>query len=108
MSEELISVDSYDFEEKALKGTVLVYFYEHFNMQSRAFMSVIEELAEEYSDAAVFLSVDVEQSPDIAMRYEIEELPSVLFLNNGEVIELIEGSNPSYVYSDILDAIYDR
>ena len=108
MSGELIYVDSYDFEERASSGAVLVYFYNHFNMQSRAFLSVIEELAEDYAETALFLAVDVEQSPDIAMRYEIDDLPSVLFIMDNEVVDLIEGSNPSYVYSDILDSINDR
>ena len=105
MNDDIIFTDSYDFDEKADSGTVLVYFYEHFNIQSRAFMGVIEELAEEYSDNVMFLVEDVEQSPDIAMRYEIDDLPSVVILRNGEIAEVVEGSNPAYVYADILDSL---
>ena len=105
MSEDIICVDSYDFDERINDGIVIVYFYNHMNSQSRAFELIIDEIAEQYYDSLRVLAVDVEQSPDIADRYCVEGLPCVAILNNGEIVEQIEGSNPPYVYTDIIDEL---
>ena len=41
MNENIIGVDSYDFEERIQSGVVLVYFYEHLNVESRVLEPII-------------------------------------------------------------------
>ena len=103
MNEDIIPVDSYDFEERVSSGIVLVYFYEYLNLQSRALETIIDEIAEQYCDSIKVLAADVEQSPDIAYHLGIESIPSVVIFNGGEPVEQIDGANPVSVYSDIID-----
>lgn len=105
MSEDIIYVDSYDFEDRINDGIVMVFFYHHMNVQSRAFELIIDEIADQYADSVRVLAVDVEQSPDIADRFCVEGLPYVVIFHDGEIIEQIEGSNPTYTYTDILDEL---
>lgn len=105
MNDDIIRVDSYDFEERVDSGVVLVFFYEHLSTQSRALELVIEEIAHEYSDRILVLAVDAEQSPDIIMHYDIEMIPCVMILSGGDIVEQIDGANLPNVYSDIIDEL---
>ena len=105
MNENIIYADSYDFDERIESGNVLVFFYNHFDTRSRAFEGIIEELADKYIDTVSFIAVDTEQSPELAMRYEIDVLPGVVIFSKGEIIEQVEGSNSPEIYADILDSL---
>ena len=66
---------------------------------------IIDEIASQYFDCIRVLSLDVEQSPDIAIHYAIDTVPSVLFFKDGRISEKIEGANPPSVYTDIIEAL---
>ncbi|MBQ8133813.1 MAG: thiol reductase thioredoxin [Clostridia bacterium] len=103
MNEDIIRADSYDFEERVQIGIVMVYFYEHLNVESRVLEPIIGEIAERYIDDVTVLAVDMEQSPDIAVHYAVESSPCVIIFRNGEPVEIIDGANPTNVYCDCLD-----
>ncbi len=105
MSEDVIPVDSYDFDDRIGDGIVMVFFCEHENVQSRGLEMIIDEIASQYFDCIRVLSLDVEQSPDIAIHYAIDTVPSVLFFKDGRISEKIEGANPPSVYTDIIEAL---
>ena len=50
------------------------------------------------------LAVDIEQSPDIAYRYLVENLPFVIMFRDGEPIGDLEGANLPEVYFDLIEA----
>ena len=103
--DEIIRVDSYDFDDRAGFGIVIALFYEYQDPSGRMMMSVMEELAEEYEDQITVLAVDMEQSPDLAMRFETEISPTVIIFRNGEEQERTEGMNSPNVYSDIISEL---
>lgn len=105
MCEDVIMVDSYDFDDRIYDGIVMVYFYQYENIQCRGLEGIIDEIAAEYADSVRVLALDVEQSPDIAIHYAIDSVPSVLFFKDGRISEKIEGANPPGVYTDIIDAL---
>lgn len=104
MNELIIQSDSYDFDERLENPTVLVYFYDHMNVQCRGFEMIIEEVAEKYSDSITVLSVDIEQSPDLAYRYGIESTPYVILFSGGEPAADMEGANLPNVYCDMIES----
>jgi thioredoxin 1 len=53
---------------------------------------VLEELADTYQDRLKYISVDVEESYDIATEYKIRNVPTILFLKQGEVMDKAVGS----------------
>lgn len=105
MCEDVILVDSYDFDDRINDGIVMVFFFEHENVQSRGLEMIIDEIASEYFDSIRVLALDVEQSPDIAMHYAVDTVPSVIFFKDGRISEKIEGANPPSVYTDIIEAL---
>lgn len=105
MNDYIIRIDSYDYEERLESGISLVFFYEYTDTGSRALESIMEEIAEKYSEQIRVYAVDAEQSPDIFLHYGVESVPSVLFLKNGETVEMIEGANLSYIYEEIIEEL---
>jgi thioredoxin 1 len=48
---------------------------------------IIDELAAEYGDRVVVGKVDVDDNDDIVTEYGIRNIPTVLFIKNGDVVD---------------------
>jgi thioredoxin len=55
---------------------------------------IIEELANEYKEQVTIGKCDVDASPDLAARYSIRNIPTILFIKNGEVVDKLVGAVP--------------
>ena len=47
---------------------------------------IVEELAEEYKDTVVIGKYNIEEENDLAMKYRIMSIPTILFFKNGEQV----------------------
>jgi thioredoxin 1 len=63
----------------------------------------IEEMANEYGENAVIGKVDVDTNTDIAAKYGVRNIPTVIYLKNGEVVDKVVGA----VFKDALKAKLD-
>jgi thioredoxin 1 len=59
---------------------------------------VIEELAEQYADQVIVGKVDVEENDDISFKYGIRNIPTVLFIKDGQVVDKIVGATAKAAY----------
>jgi thioredoxin 1 len=65
---------------------------------------VMEELAEDYEGKAVVIGkVDVDENPELARRYGVMSVPTVIFFKDGQELERKIGAMPGSAYSDVLD-----
>lgn len=64
---------------------------------------IIEKLGEQYESSAVIAKVDVDAESDLARRFGIMSIPTVVFLKNGKEFERLVGVQSPQVYADILD-----
>ncbi|HNO05146.1 MAG TPA: thioredoxin domain-containing protein, partial [Flavobacteriales bacterium] len=55
---------------------------------------VVEEIAKEYEGKAVVGKLNVDNNPQIATKYGIRSIPTILFLKNGEVVDRSVGAVP--------------
>lgn len=58
----------------------------------RAIAPIVEELANEYEGKIVVGKCDVEENDDIAMEFGIRNIPTILFIKNGEVVDKFVGA----------------
>jgi thioredoxin 1 len=65
----------------------------------------IEELAENYGDRAIIGKVDVDENDELAIRYGVRNIPTVLFLRNGEIVDKQIGAAPKAVFEAKLQSI---
>ena len=85
-----------NFEELALKSDkpVLVDFWAEWCGPCRMVGPVVEELAKEYDGKAIIVKLNVDTNPQVAMKYGIRSIPTILFLKNGQVVDRSVGAVP--------------
>jgi len=64
---------------------------------------VIEEIADELEGKAVVGKVNVDENQDIAMKYKVFSIPTVLVFKNGQVIDQFVGFMPKAAIMDKLE-----
>src|SRR6056300_1286220 len=88
-----------NFEDLALKSDkrVIVDFGAEWCGPCRMVGPVVEELANDYDGRAVIVKVNVDHFGDISMKYGVRNIPTILFLKNGEVVDKSVGAVPKNV-----------
>jgi thioredoxin 1 len=81
-------VSANDFNQKVLQSDVpvLVDFYAEWCGPCKALAPVLEEVARETPDAKI-VKVNVDENQELAYRYKIESIPSVLVFKNNELTD---------------------
>jgi len=65
----------------------------------------IEEMANEYADKAIIGKVDVDSNPAIAQQFSVMNIPTVLFLKGGNVVEKVVGAVPKKKLVETLEKV---
>lgn len=55
---------------------------------------IIEEVSEEYEDKVIVGKVDVDNNDEAVAKYEIRNIPTILFIKNGEIVDKVVGVIP--------------
>ena len=102
-----LEITDANFEELVLKSDkpVVIDFWAVWCGPCRMVGPIIEELATDYEGKAVVGKVDVDSNPNVAMKNWIRNIPTVLFIKNGEVVDKQVGAGPKQTFSAKLDAI---
>ena len=64
---------------------------------------VMEDLAAQYEGKALVAKVDVDEEPELARRFGVMNIPTVVFLKEGREYDRKIGSFPPAVYTGALD-----
>ena len=100
-----MKLDSSNFDSVlATKNTpVMVDFWATWCGPCRMVAPVIEQVAEEYEGRAIVGKVDVDECGDLAMRYGVMSIPTVMVFVNGRPVAKQIGAAPKTTYAAMLD-----
>ena len=79
----VIHLENENFEELIKNKKVVVDFYATWCGPCKMFGTVFEKVSNESS--ITFIKIDVDAHEDIARKYGIMSIPTIVLLNNGEV-----------------------
>ncbi len=101
-----LAITDSNFEELVASGKPLVIdFWATWCGPCKKIGPDIEALAEAYEGQAVIGKCDVEENDDLASRFGIRNVPTVLFLKDGQVVDKQVGAAAKSVFEDKLKAI---
>src|SRR3989442_10911354 len=82
---------------------VLVDFWAAWCPPCRKIGPLVDELAREYAGRVTVGKLDVDYSPDLAVRYEVVSIPTLLLFRNGQVVDKRVGDLPREDLRSLLD-----
>ncbi len=84
---------------------VLVDFWAEWCMPCRMLAPVIEQLGERYAGRIAVAKVNVDEQPELAARYHIQSIPTVILFDKGQPVHTEIGLRPLDAYTRKIDAL---
>ena len=97
--------DQKSFDAALAEGKLMmVDFWANWCMPCRMLGPVIEQLAQDYEGKAVIGKVDVDEQGELAMRYGVMSIPTVIFFKDGKELDRKVGVMPAQAFTGVLDS----
>jgi thioredoxin 1 len=98
-------VSDASFEGDILKSQVpvLVDFWAPWCGPCRSVAPIVEDLATQYAGKIKVAKINVDESTEVAMRYQITSIPTFILFKNGEVADRALGALPKSEFVKLID-----
>ena len=90
----IINKNNYESEVVNSDIPVLLDFYATWCGPCKMLAPIIEELAHEYEGKVKICKVDVDSDPELAIKFEVASIPTLVLLKNGELVKKNVGFLP--------------
>jgi len=104
MNEPLHVTDA-EFEEKVLKSDVpvIVDFWAPWCGPCRMVAPILDKVAKTHGDKLLVAKVNTDENAEWAQKYNVRGIPTMLFVNNGEVVHQQVGALPESMLMEVVN-----
>ncbi|MFQ5587691.1 MAG: thioredoxin [Nitrospiria bacterium] len=105
-----IDVTSQTWQQEVIQSStpVMVDFWASWCGPCKMIAPTIEELAGEYQGQMKVCKLNTDENPDIASQHQIMGIPSLLFFNEGKLVDKIVGAASKKQFKEKIDAILSQ
>ncbi|HAT83307.1 MAG TPA: thioredoxin [Clostridiales bacterium] len=100
---DYIVLNEQNFDEVTSKGVALVDFWATWCGPCRMMAPNVEDIATEYKGKVTVGKVDVDECPNLAMRFGIMSIPTLIVFKDGEKKEVLVGYRLKMQIAEVLD-----
>lgn len=100
-----IELTNDNFDTTVNEGVALVDFWAPWCGPCRMIAPVIDELAADFDGKAKICKVNSDEQQDLAVKYGVRSIPTMLFMKNGEVVDTLVGANSKQVLTDKINSL---
>jgi len=105
-----INVSDTSFESEVISSEqpVLVDFWAEWCAPCKMIAPIVEELSNEYQGQVKFTKVDVDENPEVAQKYGVRGIPTLLIFNDGAPVDQLVGALPKKTIKDKLENLLNN
>ncbi|AXH13233.1 thioredoxin [Halarcobacter bivalviorum] len=94
-----------NFDATVNSGVSLVDFWAPWCGPCRMIAPVIEELAEDFEGKANICKVNTDEQQDLAVKYGIRSIPTILFMKDGEIVDQMVGASSKQALAEKINSL---
>jgi thioredoxin 1 len=96
---------TWDAEVMRFSGLVMVDFWAVWCGPCQMVAPVVDELATEYAGKLKVMKLNTDENPEIAGRYQVMSIPTILFFKDGKPVEKLVGARPKRQFKEVIDSL---
>ncbi|MBF0317985.1 MAG: thioredoxin [Nitrospirae bacterium] len=107
MAEGVVNATSQTWETEVLQadGLVLVDFWAVWCGPCRMVAPIVEDLAKEYTGRMKVVKLNTDENPDVASKYKIMGIPTLMFFKGGDKVDQLVGAVPKHQLKDKIEGL---
>ena len=106
MAGDALKVEDSSWDAEVMKASelVMVDFWAVWCGPCQMVAPIVDELAKEYAGKLKVRKLNTDENPEVAGRYQVMSIPTILFFKNGQVVDKQVGAVPKGVLAGKLNA----
>ena len=106
MSDKIVHTNDGDFEKDVLNSdkAALVDFWAEWCGPCKMIAPILDEAADEYADRMTVVKLNVDENPNVAMKFGIRSIPTVMLFKDGAVQAQKVGAMSKSQLNEFLDS----
>jgi thioredoxin 1 len=104
MAVEITDANFADLVQKSDKP-VMIDFWAEWCGPCRMVGPIVDEMFTEYGEKALIGKVNVDENPDVSAKFGIRNIPTIIFVKGGQMVDKSVGAVPKNVLTEKMDAL---
>jgi thioredoxin 1 len=102
---QLIELTTENFDSTISEGITMVDFWAPWCGPCRMIAPIIEEIASENETGATITKVNTDDQQELAQKYGVRSIPTILFFKDGEMVEQVIGAQSKQKFIDTIKGL---